>query len=92
MILRLSVDGGGCSGFQYIIKIDNKEKIQLEEDSVITKGGLVLAVDNESIPYLEGAVLEFMDSLIKSGFQIKENPQAEVSCSCGTSFSPKLNI
>lgn len=51
---------------------------------------MIVLVDNDSVEFLEGATLEYHDSMIKSGFQIKENPQAEQSCSCGTSFAPKL--
>lgn len=84
------VEGGGCSGFQYIIKLEDKSEVDNENDEIIEKDGLILVIDKESIPYLEGATLEYTDTMIKSGFQIKENPNSEQNCSCGTSFAPKF--
>ena len=89
IILRISVEGGGCSGFQYILKIDDKNSYNSEKDELINKNGFVIVVEKESLPYLKGAKLEYKESMIKSGFQIAENPNSEMNCSCGSSFSPK---
>lgn len=84
------VDGGGCSGFQYIIKLE--DSALNENDVIINHSDMKVVVDKESIPFLEGAKLEHIDTLIKSGFQIIENPNSEQNCSCGSSFSPKLKV
>mmetsp|Transcript_13418 Transcript_13418/g.14003 ORF Transcript_13418/g.14003 Transcript_13418/m.14003 type:complete len:216 (+) Transcript_13418:4-651(+) len=89
LILRLSVDGGGCNGFQYVLNLEDRSTIT-SEDEIVVKDAITVVVDKDSLPYMEGAHLEYTDSLIKSGFQIKENPNADHSCSCGTSFAPKL--
>ncbi len=84
------VDGGGCSGFQYILKLE--EGNLKENDFLISKNEMKVVIDNQSIPFLEGAKLEYIDTMIKSGFQIMENPNSEQNCSCGSSFSPKLKL
>jgi iron-sulfur cluster assembly accessory protein len=86
--LRLMVEGGGCSGFQYIFKMDD---IVNPDDIVLKMNSSDLVVDKLSLPYLEGAVVDYKDTMIRSAFIIKENPKAEISCSCGSSFSPKIN-
>ena len=81
-ILRLSVEGGGCSGFQYEIKLDEPA----EDDLVLEGQGERVVVDSTSLPFLAGAVIDFADELIGARFVI-ENPNAVSSCGCGTSFS-----
>ncbi len=76
---RISVEGGGCSGFKYSFTIDTKV---LEDD--LRLGNLV--VDKTSLEYLNESVLEYNDTLIEKSFKIK-NPKAKSSCGCGTSFS-----
>ncbi len=80
--LRVAVEGGGCSGFQYDIKLD----APADEDMVIEEGGERVIVDPISLPFLSGAVIDFADELIGARFVI-ENPNATSSCGCGTSFS-----
>ena len=80
--LRVAVEGGGCSGFQYEIKLDAAEK----DDLVLEKGGERVLVDQVSLPFLAGAVIDFTEELIGARFTI-ENPNATSSCGCGTSFS-----
>lgn len=80
--LRVAVEGGGCSGFQYDIKLDTPE----DEDLVLESGGQRVVVDPVSLPFLTGAVIDFTDELIGARFVI-ENPNASSSCGCGTSFS-----
>jgi iron-sulfur cluster assembly accessory protein len=81
--LRLAVDGGGCSGFQY--KFDLVDAID-SGDLVIERGGARLLVDAVSLPFVLGAEIDFVDDLIGASFKVK-NPNATASCGCGTSFS-----
>ncbi len=80
--LRVAVEGGGCSGFQYEIKLD----APADDDLVLEKDGEKVLVDSVSLPFLTGAVIDFSDELIGARFVI-ENPNATSSCGCGTSFS-----
>ncbi|MDP0926792.1 MULTISPECIES: HesB/IscA family protein [Paracoccus] len=80
--LRVAVAGGGCSGFQYDIRLDDAE----DDDLILEGGGQKVVVDPVSLPYLTGAVIDFTDELIGARFTI-ENPNATSSCGCGTSFS-----
>ncbi|MGY6644265.1 MAG: iron-sulfur cluster insertion protein ErpA [Salinarimonas sp.] len=81
--LRISVNGGGCSGFEYAFDIDAQVQ---EDDLVIERDGAAVLVDEISAQYMEGSVIDFVDDLIGQSFQIK-NPLATSSCGCGTSFS-----
>lgn len=80
--LRVAVEGGGCSGFQYDIKLDEFSA----GDLVIESAGQQVLVDAISLPFLSNAVIDFTDELIGARFVI-ENPNAASSCGCGTSFS-----
>jgi iron-sulfur cluster assembly accessory protein len=80
--LRVGVLGGGCSGFQYDIKLDDPAA----DDLVLEKNGQKVLVDPVSLPFLAGAVVDFTEELIGARFVI-ENPNATASCGCGTSFS-----
>jgi iron-sulfur cluster assembly accessory protein len=82
-ILRVSVEGGGCSGFQY--KFDT-ERERAEDDIVIEKSGATVLVDPISLNYLTGSEIDFVDHLIGSSFKVN-NPKATASCGCGTSFA-----
>ena len=82
-MLRVSVEGGGCSGFQYRFDIDRS---RAADDIVIQHGGATILVDQVSLGYLAGSEIDFVDDLIGSSFRIN-NPQATASCGCGTSFS-----
>lgn len=82
-MLRLSVDGGGCSGFQYVFAFaENPEA----EDTVFEHDGAKLTVDATSLPFLDGATLDYIDDLSGAHFKVN-NPNATSSCGCGTSFS-----
>ncbi|MEN0087712.1 MAG: iron-sulfur cluster insertion protein ErpA [Pseudomonadota bacterium] len=81
--LRVSVEGGGCSGFSY--KYDLTDTA-IEGDLLIEKSGARVLIDPISVPYLEGSVIDFVDDLMGQSFQIT-NPNATASCGCGTSFS-----
>lgn len=80
--LRVAVLGGGCSGFQYDIRFDDKA----DDDLVIASAGQQVVIDPLSLPFLTGSVIDFSDELIGARFII-ENPNASTSCGCGTSFS-----
>ena len=80
--LRVAVDGGGCSGFQYDIKLDEPQS----DDLVLEKSGQTVLVDAVSLPFLSGAVIDFSQEMIGARFVI-QNPNASSSCGCGTSFS-----
>jgi iron-sulfur cluster assembly accessory protein len=82
-MLRVSVEGGGCSGFQYKFDV---ERARGEDDLVIEREGAVVLVDAVSSRYLEGSEIDFVDDLIGASFKV-HNPNATASCGCGTSFS-----
>lgn len=81
--LRVSVLGGGCSGFRYDFEIVDKTN---DDDLIIEKAGARVAIDPVSIPYMAGSQIDFVDDLIGAAFKIN-NPNATSSCGCGTSFS-----
>ena len=82
-MLRVSVEGGGCSGFQYKFDI---EHARAEDDLVIARDSAVVLVDPASQPFLAGSEVDFVDDLIGASFRVN-NPNATASCGCGTSFS-----
>jgi iron-sulfur cluster assembly accessory protein len=82
-MLRLSVEGGGCSGFQYRFDMDRSRE---PDDAVIDRDGVVLLIDKVSLGYLAGSEVDFVDDLIGAAFRVN-NPQAKASCGCGTSFA-----
>ena len=82
-MLRVSVEGGGCSGFQYNFTFDDTKT---DDDLVIARDGATVLVDSVSLMYVGGSELDFVDDLIGQSFQVK-NPNATASCGCGTSFS-----
>jgi iron-sulfur cluster assembly accessory protein len=82
-VLRVSVEGGGCSGFQY--KFDIQEA-PAADDVVIEQDGARVVVDPVSLQYMDGSALDYVNDLIGASFKI-ENPQATAACGCGTSFS-----
>lgn len=81
--LRIAVEGGGCSGFQYEIKL---EDAVTDDDLVLEKDGQRVLIDSVSLPFLADAVIDFSQELIGARFVI-ENPNASSSCGCGISFS-----
>jgi len=80
--LRIAVEGGGCSGFQYEIDLDTPKT----GDLVLEGQGEKVVIDSTSLPFLAGATIDFTEELIGARFAI-ENPNASSSCGCGTSFS-----
>ena len=82
-MLRVSVEGGGCSGFQYKFDFDTTTSA---DDLVLVRDGATLLIDPISAQYMSGAEIDYVDDLIGASFKIK-NPIATASCGCGTSFS-----
>ncbi len=83
LALRLSVTGGGCSGFQYSLNFDAQQN---ETDTVVVFDGLNVLVDELSLPYLSGVTLDFVEGLHGAGFKF-DNPRASRTCGCGSSFT-----
>ena len=82
-MLRVSVQGGGCSGFQYKFDV---ERAQADDDIAVARDGATVLIDSVSLQYLAGSEIDFVDDLIGASFKIN-NPQAKSSCGCGTSFT-----
>ena len=83
LMLRVSVEGGGCSGFQYLFDlVDSAEP----DDHRIERDGAAALVDDISLPFLKGSEIDFVDELVGAQFKIA-NPNAKSSCGCGVSFS-----
>ena len=83
LMLRIQVDGGGCQGFEYHFK----EETQISDsDSIFEKDDVKIVTDDISLPFLDGAEIDYVDDLIGAHFKIN-NPNATSSCGCGTSFS-----
>lgn len=82
-MLRVAVNGGGCSGFQYAFDISRE---RTPEDLVIERDGAIVLVDPVSLDFLRGSKIDFVDDLIGQSFKI-QNPNATASCGCGTSFT-----
>jgi iron-sulfur cluster assembly accessory protein len=81
--LRVAVNGGGCSGFQYDFKLDSTRH---DDDIVVERDGASVFIDSVSLPFMAGSEIDFVDDLIGQAFKVK-NPQAKASCGCGTSFT-----
>lgn len=81
--LRIAVQGGGCSGFQYEFKLDNKIA---PDDIAVEKNGVSVVIDSTSLMYMIGSEVDFAEELVGSYFKIT-NPNAQSSCGCGTSFA-----
>jgi iron-sulfur cluster assembly accessory protein len=81
--LRISVNGGGCSGFQYDFAIAADRN---DDDIAIEKDGATVLIDSVSLAYMSGSTIDFVDDLIGQSFKV-QNPLAKASCGCGTSFT-----
>ena len=80
--LRVAVEGGGCSGFQYLIELGQPK----DDDLILERSGEKVLIDSVSLPFLTNAIIDFSDEIIGARFIIN-NPNATSSCGCGTSFS-----
>ncbi|KAK4419380.1 Iron-sulfur assembly protein IscA-like 2, mitochondrial [Sesamum alatum] len=85
-LLRLSIEAGGCSGFQYNFSLDNKIN---DDDRIFEQDGVKLVVDNVSFDFVKGATVDYVEELIRSAFQVSTNPSAVGGCSCKSSFMAK---
>ncbi|GMH09924.1 hypothetical protein Nepgr_011765 [Nepenthes gracilis] len=85
-MLRLGVEAGGCSGFQYSFLLDDKIN---PDDRVFERDGVRLVVDNISYEFVKGATVDYVEELIRSAFQVTTNPSAVGGCSCKSSFMVK---
>lgn len=90
LFLRVYVDAGGCSGFEYKFEVET-DADALEEDDVVWEGpeGARVVVDETSLEFINGATLDYVVEMIKSAFTVKDNPQSEAACGCGSSFAVK---
>jgi iron-sulfur cluster assembly accessory protein len=79
--LRVGVRGGGCSGFQYALALDERR----EGDHIFETGGIRVIVDPASLPYVDGSTVDYTETFMGSGFEVK-NPNVVASCGCGSSF------
>jgi iron-sulfur cluster assembly protein len=79
--LRVGVRGGGCSGFQYALAFDT----QRDDDTVFEDHGLKILVDGPSLPYVRGAIVDYVEGLQGAGFKV-DNPNVIAACGCGSSF------
>jgi iron-sulfur cluster assembly accessory protein len=87
--LRVFVDAGGCSGFTYQFEIDTDEN--LEKDDIVFTGpeGARVVVDPGSLEFIKGSTIDYVQEMIKSAFEVRDNPQSESACGCGSSFALK---
>jgi len=83
VMVRLAVDGGGCSGFQYNFSLDESRN---KDDLLIEREGAKVLIDAVSLDFLKGSEIDFSDEMIGASFKVN-NPNAKMSCGCGTSFS-----
>lgn len=86
--LRVSVEGGGCSGFQYKFSMEDAP-LDEDEDIVIEKDGMEVVVDESSLELIKGSTIDYTQELIRSAFSVVNNPQSESACGCGSSFAVK---
>ena len=94
--LRVNVDDGGCSGFEYQFSIVDFAQISDASDYIFNlshSDGSILKVvaDSITMEYINGATIDFHSGIMRSGFEVRNNPKAELGCSCGSSFAPKLD-
>ncbi|KAL3536115.1 hypothetical protein ACH5RR_004576 [Cinchona calisaya] len=82
-MLRLSIEAGGCSGFQYNFSLDDQIN---DDDRIFEREGVKLVVDKISLDFVKGATVDYVEELIRSAFQVSTNPSAVGGCSCKSSF------
>ncbi|KAH7301354.1 hypothetical protein KP509_23G021600 [Ceratopteris richardii] len=85
-MLRVSVEGGGCSGFQYVFALEDSSTVN---DRIFEKNGAKVVVDDVSMGFLKGATVDYVEELIRASFMVTNNPNASGGCGCGSSFVAK---
>jgi iron-sulfur cluster assembly accessory protein len=84
--LKIEIDSGGCSGFSYNLEMINSVG---KEDIVFETNGVKILVDEITLDMINGSTIDYKEEMIRAAFEVSENPNAEMNCSCGTSFAPK---
>ena len=84
--LRVFVDSGGCSGFQYNFEIVNDDQLEKDKDYIYTRNGIKIIIDDITMDMINMSTIDYKVEMIRSSFEIIGNPNAELACSCGTSF------
>jgi len=87
--LRLQIDGGGCSGFEYKFEVERADAPVGEDDHVFTRDQSAVVVDDSSLEFVRGATVDFQQEMIRSAFAVVDNPNSESACGCGSSFALK---
>mmetsp|Transcript_30380 Transcript_30380/g.35848 ORF Transcript_30380/g.35848 Transcript_30380/m.35848 type:complete len:141 (+) Transcript_30380:110-532(+) len=88
VVLRLAVDGGGCSGFQYTFELQDSYTPQ-PEDHIFERDNAMVVVDEDSLELVKGSTVDYVQEMIKSSFVVANNPLSESACGCGSSFALK---
>ncbi|CAI5731426.1 unnamed protein product [Hyaloperonospora brassicae] len=86
LVLRVAVEGGGCSGFKYVLELEDGAALSETDDVVFEQHGGRVVVDRESLELVRGSTVDFEQELIRSAFVVVDNPNAVSGCGCGTSF------
>ena len=89
--LRVLVDDGGCSGFQYNFKMIDDTELESESDYLFTSNNISVIVDSITMDFINKSTVDYKQEMIRSSFEINSNPLAENGCSCGTSFAPRMD-
>ena len=93
-VLQILVEGGGCSGFSYGFDVVSEEKVAQAETEmdgmlIFQRDGIKIVSDELTMEMINGSTIEYVEEMIRSAFEVTDNPMAEGGCSCGVSFSPK---